>query len=145
MLEGVMRIADRTVRTIMTPRLDMVWMNVDDPPREHKNIIRSSGYSRFHDCTRRSGRIILGIVHAKDLLNASFDGHTLELKTIMRPSLVVPDSTPVLRLLDQFKHLGQHMAIVVDEYGSVEGLVSVTDILEAITGEMPERGQEGME
>ncbi len=144
MLEGVMRLSDRTVRTIMTPRLDMVWLNVDDPPREHKNIIQSSGYSRF-PVARGELDEILGIVHAKDLLNASFEGHALELKTIMRPALVVPDSTPVLRLLDQFKHRGQHLAIIVDEYGSVEGIVSVTDILEAITGEMPERGQEGMD
>jgi putative hemolysin len=140
MLEGVMRLADRTVRTIMTPRLDMVWLNIEDPPREHKAVIRSSGYSRF-PIARGDLEEILGVVHAKDLLNASFDGHTFELKAIMRPALVVPDTTAVLRLLDQFKHSGQHIAIVADEYGSVEGLVSVTDILEAITGEMPERGQ----
>ncbi|MDX2027337.1 MAG: hemolysin family protein, partial [Alphaproteobacteria bacterium] len=141
MLEGVMRLADRTVRTIMTPRLDMVWLSLDDPPREHKNAIRTSGYSRF-PIARGDLEEILGVVHAKDLLNASFDGHTLELKAIMRPALIIPDSTPVLRLLDQFKQSGQHIAIVVDEYGSVEGLVSVTDILEAITGELPESGQE---
>lgn len=140
MLEGVMRMADRTVRSIMTPRLDMVWLNIDDPPREHKNAIRSSGYSRF-PIARGDFEEILGVVHAKDLLNASFDGHTFELKSIMRPPLIVPDTTTVLRLLDQFKQSGQHIAIVADEYGSVEGLVSVTDILEAITGDMPERGQ----
>jgi putative hemolysin len=141
MLEGVMRIADRTVRTIMTPRLDMVWLNIDDPPREHKNTIRASGYSRFPVARGGDLEEILGVVYAKDLLNASFDGHTFELKSIMRPALIVPDTTPVLRLLDQFKQSGQHIAIVADEYGSVEGLVSVTDILEAITGGMPERGQ----
>jgi len=143
MLEGVMRLADRTVRTIMTPRLDMVWLNVDDPPREHKNTIRSSGYSRF-PVAHGDLEQILGIIHAKDLLNASFDGHTLALKSLMRPALVVPDSTTVLRLLDQFKQSGQHLAIIVDEYGSVEGIVSVTDIMEAITGSMPERGQIGL-
>lgn len=140
MLEGVMRLADRTVRSIMTPRLDMVWLNIEDPPREHKNAIRTSGYSRF-PIARGDLEEIRGIVHAKDLLNASFDGHTFELKALMRPALVVPDTTPVLRLLDQFKQSGQHIAIIADEYGSVEGLVSITDILEAITGDMPERGQ----
>jgi putative hemolysin len=59
----------------------------------------------------------------------------------MRPALIVPDTTPVLRLLDQFKQSGQHIAIVVDEYGSVEGLVSITDILQAITGDLPGGGQ----
>jgi putative hemolysin len=141
MLEGVMRLADRTVRTIMTPRVDMVWLSIDDPPREHKAILRSSGYSRL-PVARGDLEEILGIVYAKDLLNASFDGHTLSLMTLMRPALVVPDSTTVMRLLDQFKQSGQHVAIVVDEYGSVEGLVSATDILETITGELPELGQD---
>ena len=59
----------------------------------------------------------------------------------MRPALIVPDTTTVLRLLDQFKKSGQHIAIVADEYGSVEGLVSATDILQAITGDLPERGR----
>jgi len=141
MLEGVMRLADRTVRTIMTPRLDMVWLGIEESALENKNIIRSSGYSRF-PVARGDLEEILGIVHAKDLLNASFEGRPLDLKTLIRPPLIVPDTTPVLRLLDQFKQSGQHIAIVVDEYGSVEGLVSITDILVAITGELPERGQD---
>jgi putative hemolysin len=141
MLEGVMRLADRTVRTIMTPRLDMVWLNAEDPVHEHKKAIRASGYSRFPVARGDLGEI-MGVVHAKDILNATFDGHVLSLKGVMRPTLVIPDTTPVLRLLDQFKQSGQHIAIVVDEYGSVEGLVSVTDILVAITGELPSRGQE---
>ncbi len=71
-----------------------------------------------------------------------FEGRTLDLQAVMRPPLIVPDTTPVLRLLDQFKQSGQHLAVIVDEYGSVEGLVSVTDILEAITGVLPEPGQD---
>ncbi|MGE3623304.1 MAG: hemolysin family protein [Bdellovibrionales bacterium] len=141
MLDRVMRLADRTVRTIMTPRLDMVWLGIEDSAHEHKKTIRASGYSRF-PVARGDLEEILGIVHAKDILNAQFDGHVLALKTVMRPALIVPDTTPVLRLLDQFKQSGQHIAVVVDEYGSVEGLVSVTDILVAITGDLPERGQD---
>ena len=141
MLDRVMRLADRTVRTIMTPRLDMVWLNADAPAHEHKKEIRASGYSRF-PVARGDLEEILGVVHAKDILNAHFDGQVLSLKSVMRPALIVPDTTPVLRMLDQFKQSGQHIAMVVDEYGSVEGLVSVTYILEAITGELPERGQD---
>jgi putative hemolysin len=74
------------------------------------------------------------------MLNTMFDGHVLALKTVMRPALVLPDTTPVLRVLDQFKQSGQHIAIVVDEYGSVEGIVSTTDILQAITGDIMEHG-----
>ncbi len=144
MLDGVMRLADRTVRSIMTPRMDVVWLNIDDAPREHKNIIRSSGYSRF-PVARGDMEEILGIVYAKDLLNESFDGHSLSLKPVLRAPLIVPDSTPVLRLLDQFKRAGKHLAIIVDEYGSVEGLVSITDIIESITGGLPGRGHEATE
>jgi len=142
MLDGVMRLADRSVRTIMTPRMDVVWLNIDDTPAEHKHIIRSSGYSRF-PVARGDMEEILGVVHAKDLLNASFDGLNLSIRPVMRPPLIVPDTTPVMRLLDQFKQAGQHIAIVVDEYGSVEGLVSITDIFECVTGGLPERGREG--
>ncbi len=141
MLEGVLRLADRSVRSIMTPRMDVVWLNIDDLPRDHKNIIRASGYSRF-PVARGDMEEILGVIHAKDILNASFEGHSLSLKPVMRAPLIVPDTTPVLRLLDQFKQAGQHIAIVVDEYGSVEGIVSITDIIESITGGLPGRGQD---
>ena len=143
MLDGVLRLADRTVRTIMTPRLDMVWLGIEDSAEDNKQAIRSSGYSRF-PVARGDLEEILGIIYAKDILNAGFDGQPFALKSVMRPALIVPDTTTVLRLLDQFKHVGQHVAIVVDEYGSVEGMVSVTDILEAITGGMPERGQSSL-
>jgi putative hemolysin len=125
----------------MTPRLDMVWLNVDDTPENLKSIIRTSGYSRF-PVARGDLEEILGVVHAKDILNAMFEGHAMALKTVMRPPLIVPDATPVLKILDQFKQSGQHIAVVVDEYGSVEGVVSITDILQAITGDLPGRGQE---
>jgi len=140
MLDRVMRLADRTVRTIMTPRLDMVWLGSEDAVHEHRKAIRASGYSRF-PVARGDLEEILGVVHAKDILNAHFDGQVLSLKSVMRPPLIVPDSTPVMRLLDQFKQTGQHIAIVADEYGSIEGLVSVTDIVESITGELPEIGE----
>ncbi|MFA5041009.1 MAG: hemolysin family protein [Bdellovibrionales bacterium] len=141
MMEGVMRLADRTVRTIMTPRMDMVWLNIDDTPSNQKNIIHASGYSRF-PVARGDLEEVLGIVHAKDLLNANFDGLSMSIATVMRAPLIVPDTTPVLRLLDQFKRSGQHVAVVVDEYGSVEGLVSITDIIESVTGGLPGRNQE---
>ncbi len=143
MLEGVMRLADRTVRTIMTPRVDMVWLDIDDKSKDQQNAIRASGYSRF-PVARGDMEEILGIVHAKDLLNACFDGLSLSLGTVMRAPLIVPDTTTVLRLLEQFKREKQQIAIVVDEYGSVEGLVSIADIMESVTGDMPERGQEAL-
>jgi putative hemolysin len=144
MIEGVMRLADRTVRTIMTPRIDMVWLEYGDTQEEHARAIHASRYSRF-PVARGDLEEVFGIVHAKDLLNSMFEGNPMNVEGIMRPPLIVPDSTPVVRLLEQFRQSRQHLAIVIDEYGSVEGIVTLTDIMEAITGVLPEAGQERIE
>lgn len=140
MLEGVLRLADRSVRTIMTPRMDMVWLGFEDANADNVRLIHASGHSRF-PVARGDLEEVLGIVHAKDLFHALFEGRDLDLVASARKPLIVPDTTPVLRLLEQFRQSGEHLAIVADEYGSVEGLVSVTDILKAIMGELPDTGQ----
>lgn len=141
MIEGVMRLADRSVRTIMTPRIDMVWLCTEDSDDENAKIIRESGYSRL-PVAKGDMQEVLGIVYAKDMLDAALRGEKLNFLKTMRPPFLVPDTTSVLRLLDQFKKSSRHIAIVIDEYGSVEGMVTVTDILEGITGDLPEAGQE---
>jgi len=141
MIEGVMRISDWNVRTIMTPRIDMVWLSKEDDLQESLQEILESGYSRFPVALGDMEEVI-GIVYAKDLLNAFLKKDVLDFDKIMRTPLIVPDTTSVLRLLDMFKENSKHIAIIVDEYGSVEGMISLTDILEAITGNLPEVGQE---
>lgn len=141
MLEGVMRLTDRTVRSIMTPRLDMVWVGSEDPESEIRNTIRSSGYSRL-PVARGDLEEVKGVLHAKDMLNAALNGQPLQIDALRRPLLSVPETTPVLKLLEQFKSSGQHMAIVIDEYGTVEGLVTIADILMAIAGTLPEEGHD---
>lgn len=141
MLESVMQLADRTVRSIMTPRMDMIWLGEEETTEEHMKTIRSSGYSRF-PVAKGDMEEVLGIVYAKDLLNQMLDAKAVDLRKIMRPPLRVPDSAPAMRLLEQFRLSRQHLAIVIDEYGSVEGIVSLRDILEAIAGDLPEVGQE---
>jgi len=144
MIEGVMRLADWTVRTIMTPRIDMVWLGIEDHIDENIRAICESGYSRF-PVARGDMDEVMGVVHAKDVLNASLYNIPIEIEALMRPPLMVPDTTSVLRLLDMFKQSSQHIAIIIDEYGSVEGLVTATDILESIIGALPESGQESDE
>ncbi|MBP2298920.1 hemolysin family protein [Azospirillum picis] len=142
MIEGVMHLSDRTVRSIMTPRPDLIWLDIDDTPEIVGREIRESGYSRFPVC-RGDVDEVQGIVSAKGLLDQSLNGMAFDLKSAMTKPLVVHDGTPVFRLLDLFKQASVHMAVVVDEYGSVEGLVTMTDILEAIAGELPDSTQEG--
>lgn len=137
MIESVMRLADRGVRSLMTPRGDIVWLAVEDSREENLRIIHESGRSRF-PVGRGDLDEVLGVVYAKDMLNAVLDGTDFKLEALMRAPLFVPDTTPVTRLVDQFRDSRKHLAIVIDEYGSVEGLVTATDVLEAIIGDLPD-------
>lgn len=140
MIDGVLRLADRSVRTIMTPRPDVIWLDVDDPPEAVIAEIRACGHSRFPVCRGELDEIV-GVVHNKDLLEFAFQGKPLSLEKAATKPLVVHDGTPILKLLDMMKKTGQHMAVVVDEYGSVEGIATITDVLETIAGDLPEPGE----
>jgi len=140
MIDGVLRLADRTVRTIMTPRLDVVWLDPDHPVDALLEQIRSSNHSRYPLCRGGLDEIV-GIVHTRDLLADAVRGQPFDLRATAAKPLVVHDGTPVPKLLDLMKTFGLHFAIVVDEYGSVEGVVSTTDILESIAGDLPEAGE----
>jgi putative hemolysin len=141
MIEGVMRLADRTVRSIMTPRPEVMWLDIDDQLDNIKRDIRESGHSRLPVC-RSDLDDVLGIVHTKDLLHRMLEGDALDLRPAVRDALVVHDGTEVMRLMELFKQSGEQMAVVVDEYGSVEGIATLTDVLEGIAGELPDIGDE---
>jgi putative hemolysin len=139
MVEAVFELADDRVTALMTPRPDVVWLDVEDPPERLRRRIVEGAPSRF-PVSRAARPEPLGVVRAKDLLAAALAGRPLDLGASLRPPLLVPESTPALRALERFREAGEHLALVVDEYGGTAGLLTVQDVLEAIVGDLPAGG-----
>lgn len=142
MIAGVMRLGDRPVRALMTPRPEVVWLDVEDPPGEISVKMRQTGYSRFPVC---NGDLddVLGIVQAKDLLDQALEGRPFDVRAAIKKAPVVLDAAKALQVLDVLRQSPLHMAVVVDEYGTVEGLVTAGDILGSIVGALAEHGEAG--
>jgi magnesium and cobalt exporter, CNNM family len=141
MIEGVLRLADRTARAIMTPRTEVAWLEVNATPADIVAQLDARKLSRYPVCRDTIDNPV-GTVSMKDIARASLAGQPIALADIMTQPLVVLDGTPVLKLLEGFRREGTHMAIVVDEYGATEGVVTLSDILEAVAGTLPEAGVE---
>lgn len=140
MIEGVLRLADRTVRATMTPRAAVAWIDLADPPEAVREEIRKAGHSRLLVCRGRIDELV-GIVSTRDLVHRVLAGEEMDLQSVVVKPLIVHESLPVLRLLDMFRTAPVNLAVVVDEYGSVQGIVSPTDILKTIAGAVPEHGE----
>ena len=139
LLSGVMRFGDRRVRGIMTPRNEMVSIDLDWDQDRIIQVMKDRPHSRL-PVYRGNSDNILGVVQAKDLLNIFLSGQELRLDDAVKPVQVVHDNSPALMVLDTLKDSSIHMALVVDEYGSVEGIVTAADILSAILGGLSEHG-----
>lgn len=137
MIEAVIRVADRTVRSILVPRPDVSWIDVDDPPEAILKDVLESGHSRF-PASRGEIDEVVGVVHVKDLLEQLSRLGRIDIDAALREPLFVDEHMPILRLLERFQSSAIHMAIVLDEHGSFEGIITTTDILAAIGGDLPE-------
>jgi putative hemolysin len=141
MIEGVLRLPDRTVRSVMIPRGEVVWLDLADSRDTVWNAIRTGSHSRYPVC-RGDLDELLGIVQTGDLADWLRDPSGGDLVSRLRAPLIVHESTRVLRLLDLFRESKLNFAVVVDEHGSIEGIVTPGNILTAIAGDLPEAASE---
>lgn len=136
MIEGVLQVSEIQVRDIMVPRSQMVVVDQDSPPREFLPIMIESQHSRFPVIGENRDEVI-GILLAKELLRFTFsDEEDFNIRSVLRPALFIPESKRLNVLLKEFRLNRNHMAIVVDEYGGISGLVTIEDVLEQIVGEI---------
>jgi putative hemolysin len=140
LMAGVMRFGDRSIRAVMTPRRDVVGIDLDWERERVVEVLTGSSHSRY-PVYRGSVDTIQGIVQAKDLLDSALSGAVLDVAAAMRPVEMVPDTAPALNVLELLRRSPIHMVVVIDEYGSVEGIVTAADILEAIIGNLAEEGE----
>ncbi len=136
MMEGAIAVSDLSVGDVMIPRAQMVALAAEAPMEQLLHQVVESGHSRFpvHGEDRDE---ILGILLAKDLLPGMFAGQApISLRELMRPAVLIPESKRLNVLLGEFRQSRNHMAIVIDEYGGVAGLVTIEDVLEQIVGEI---------
>lgn len=144
MIEGVMEIAELRVRDIMIPRSQIIFIEDQQDLNTCLNTIIESAHSRFPVIADADDRDnIVGILHAKDLLKfLREDAEAFDLSSLLRPVVIVPESKRVDRMLKDFRSERFHMAIVVDEFGAVSGLVTIEDILEQIVGDIEDEFDE---
>lgn len=137
MVEGVFKLGDRRVRTIMTPRTEIDWLDIEDSAEEIRSRIFASERSRLPVAQGDLDEII-GIVYSKDLLTRSLRGEPFDLRAVMREPLYVPETMSAASLLEMFRNNNTQIALVIGEYGGIQGLVTIQDLLEEIVGDIEE-------
>ena len=139
MVEGVLALDQLPVTRLMTPRPKIVFLNLDDPEEANWRKIVTSGHSYFPVYQTQRDTIV-GMVAVKALWAHSAIGLPTTLKNLLLPPLFVPETFSAIQLLERFKKTGKHIAVVTDEFGAVQGLVTLIDVLEAIVGDLPTPG-----
>ncbi|MBI5876708.1 MAG: HlyC/CorC family transporter [Chloroflexi bacterium] len=144
MVERVFRLGDRTVSALMTPRADVVALDLADTPDEIRAKLSAHNHSRF-PVTDGGLDHVVGLAYARDLLAQLLGNQPVDLRAAVRPALYLPDTLPALSALERFRAEHSHVACVVDEYGTVQGVISITDLMESVVGDirLPEEGGAG--
>lgn len=140
MVQGVFRLNDRRVGSLMTPRNEIAWLDIRDTPDEVRLQIEENPYSRFPVCEDSLDNV-LGIIEARDLLLESLHGEPLQLKRNLQSPVYIPETALASKSLDLFKSGSAEMMLVVDEFGSTQGLLTIYDILEEIVGDIDSEPQ----
>src|SRR5438270_3810601 len=137
MLYKVFDFADKEASDVMVPRPEVVALSVDLPPEQCLEAVMDSPYTRY-PVYRKSLDNVVGILHVRDLFSALRERgmHEVRVEELVRPAHIVPETKDLAALLTEFRRTNQHMAIVVDEYGEMEGIVTLEDLLEEIVGEI---------
>jgi CBS domain containing-hemolysin-like protein len=144
MIEGVLTLAERPVRSIMTPSTEVVWFDLEADQETVRRQLMAAGHTAYPIC-RGALDNLAGVALPRDLVRDLLDKGQIDLSAIEQKPLVVPDNTSVLCAVEQIRQSTVQMAIVTDEFGAIEGVVTPTDILEAIVGELPDSREEALD
>ena len=136
MIERVLRLDKRRINIVMTPRPQIEWLDINESSDQILQRVAGGLHSRMPVCDGELDRV-LGIVYAKDLLNQAVQNEAIDLESLLRPPLYVPENIFVIELIELVKQERSHLALVTDEFGGIEGLITPIDLLEAIVGDIP--------
>jgi putative hemolysin len=140
MVMQVFRLADQSINAIMTPRPEVVWLDLDDPVHEIRQLIAGSGFSRY-PLARGDLDHVIGLVYVQDLVARSLEETLLNLEELARPALFLPENVTALEAVERLRETHNDAALVIDEFGGFQGVLTTYDILEAIVGDLPAAGE----
>lgn len=135
-LERTFKLNDKKVQSIMTSRQEIVWLDIDTPFSSQKDKLAQHPHANYPVCQQTIDNTV-GIIRSEDILTQFIEDQTTDHKKDLHKPLFVPENMDCLKVLELFKKSGIHIALVIDEYGNIQGLISITDVLEAIVGDIP--------